>query len=205
MWVSLEGFQSPEVKEKKKKSKNSQISIFGFQCVAKNIKEWLKVFHFINTVYSQIFLNRMIATFFNIFPMDGSPLWLTNKSSLKNALGPPDLTRPRLRVSVSQATAVKQVASTAVFQAWGKRLHGLFFYFIEPAFPRKVATVYGILGTRADPGNASCEHMCFRARNRAFDSVVAYWQTWTKKSEEKCMVMNQLYFCLPKNKANTRV
>jgi hypothetical protein len=71
----------------------------------------------------------MIATFFNIFPMDGSPLWLTNKSSLKNALGPPDLTRPRLRVSVSQATAVKQVASTAVFQAWGKRLHGLFFFY----------------------------------------------------------------------------
>jgi hypothetical protein len=95
----------------------------------------------------------MIATFSTSFLWMGSPLWLTNKSSQKTHWGTRS-TRPRLRVSV-RLPQLKQVASTAVFQAWGKRLHGLFNW-------TNVSTqgsVYGMMGTREDPGNDSCEHM----------------------------------------------
>jgi hypothetical protein len=134
----------------------------------------IQVFHFINMVYSQICLNRKIATFSTSFPMDGSPLWLTNKSSPKNALGPQIYETQT--ASVSQATAVKQVASTARFPSVGKASSWPFYW----TSVSTQGTVYGILGTRGDPGNATCEHM--RASQPAgggsqlrFDSVVAYY------------------------------
>jgi hypothetical protein len=58
------GFQLPEVR--KEKSKNCQIHICGFHCVAKHIIRWLKICSLF-LVYSQIWLNLytdLIVTFF---------------------------------------------------------------------------------------------------------------------------------------------
>ncbi len=67
---SFGSFSVAKTGEEKKIKKNSQIRIFGFHYVAKQIKKWLKKdLDFLFLVYSQIWLNlpRNDCNFFNIF------------------------------------------------------------------------------------------------------------------------------------------
>jgi len=63
--VFFKGFQLPKVRKKR----ICQIPIFGFQCVTKYIKGWVKIYTSY-LAYSQIWLNLPINDhqFFYIFP-----------------------------------------------------------------------------------------------------------------------------------------
>jgi hypothetical protein len=41
-WSDLKSFQLPKMKVER--TKNNQISTFSFECVAKNVNEWLKLY-----------------------------------------------------------------------------------------------------------------------------------------------------------------
>jgi len=64
------------------KNKICQIFIFDFQCVAINIKRFIKDLYLIDLVYNQIWLN--LPLWWSVFPMDDGHLsYFKIKKSLK--------------------------------------------------------------------------------------------------------------------------